>query len=172
MKDASMEHSLFLRQYKYEIPGTSAPGTGLPVAAEDKQPNNEPAFLVFFDFENGGFQLESDYSFIGNTNTKVRNSWLNQQTSRIFIEADMKPEIPAGPNDNLTHELILSLKGSIYNGRQRCKCSGLLRLNRIPQKDSSHWMIYCNLVDNDMDTFEIRLKLPVFTSLIEYPSDN
>jgi hypothetical protein len=84
----------------------------------------------------------------------------------------MKPEIPAGPNDNLTHELILSLKGSIYNGRQRCKCSGLLRLNRIPQKDSSHWMIYCNLVDNDMDTFEIRLKLPVFTSLIEYPSDN
>src|SRR5690349_9504254 len=116
MKDPSMEHSLFLRQYKYEIPGPSAPV--------------EPAFLVFFDFENGGFQLESDYTFIGNANCKVKSSWLNKQASRIFIEADMKPEIPAGPNDNLTHELILSLKGSIYNGRQRCKCSGLLRLNR------------------------------------------
>jgi hypothetical protein len=172
MKDANMEHSLFLRQYKYEVPAASTPGTGLPVQAEQGNPHNEPAFLVFFDFENGGFQLEGDYSFIGNTNGKVRNSWLNQQTNRIFIEADMKPEIPAGPNDNLSHELILSLKGSIFNGRQRCKCSGLLRLNRIPQRDKTQWMIYCNLVDNDMDIFEIKLRLPVFTSKIQTPGDN
>jgi hypothetical protein len=171
MKDASMEHSLFLRQYKYEIPGAPASNMGLPVKPDAGQPKHEPAFLIFFDFENGGFQLEGDYRFIGNTNTRVKDSWLNQQTNRIFIEADMKPEIPAGPNDNLTHELILSLKGSIYNGRQQCKCFGLLRLNRNAQ-NMAQWMIYCNLVDNDMDIFEIKLMLPVFTSLMQTPGDN
>ena len=153
-----MEHSLFLRQYKYEIPG---PTTG------------SAALLAYFDFESGGFQLEGDLRFI-HANNRIKNSRLNNKNNqyRLLIDAVMKPEIPAGPNDNLDNELLLCLKGSFFDGQKQHRCSGILRLNRNWQDNKGQWMIYCNLIDNDLDFFEIKLTLPVFTNLIHTPGYN
>jgi hypothetical protein len=166
-----MEHSLFLRQYKYEIPASTPAIKGLP-KGELGQVNQEPALCAFFDFENGGFQLEGDYLFLSNANNRQKNFWHTRDKIRIFIEAKMKPEIPAGPNDNLRNELLLTLKGSIYNGEQKYRCSGLLRLNRSWKSNKAQWMIYCSVMDNDLDVFEIRLNLPVITSLVQTPGYN
>lgn len=159
-----MDHSLFLRQYKFEV--LNSIKSEKPGDAEQK-----PALLAYFDFESGGFQLEGDYRYI-NPNTKVKNSRSNKNNNRFLIDAKMQPEIPAGPNDNLDNELLLCLKGSFYNGRRLHRCSGLLRLNRYIQKNKAQWVIYCNLVDNDMDLFEIKLTLPVFTNLVHTPGYN
>lgn len=151
-----MEHSLFLRQYKYE---------------ELDEVTLQPLLLAYFDFESGGFQLEGDPWFI-NVHNRVKNSCLKSNTKRLFIDASMKPEIPAGPNDNLNNELLIFLNGSFINGRCKHRCSGLLRLNRKWQNNKAQWMIYCNLIDNNLDFFELKLTLPVFTSLVESPGDN
>lgn len=153
-----MEHTLFLRQYKYEIPRPEAGIEG-------------PALVAYFDFESGDFQLEGDRQYIF-SNNKIKNSRLNKKNNRLLIDATMKPEIPAGPNDNLKNELLLYVKGSFYNGRQQFKCSGLLRLNRTWKNDKEQWMIDCNLIDNDLDFFEIRLSLPVYTNLIHTGGNN
>lgn len=153
-----MEHSLFLRQYKYELPALPAP-------------NPQPGFLAFFDFENGGFQLECDYRFIVSDNKRDQKA-LSSRATRIFIEAEMKAEIPSGPDDNLKNELLLFLKGTIYDGERKCRCTGLLQLNRNYKSNKEQWMIYCNLVDNDMDIFEIKLKLPVITNMTQVPHNN
>lgn len=145
-----MEHSLFLRQYKYEIPSLV---------------NARPALSAFFDFENGDFLLEGDYKYVLNGENDTRKK-------RFLVNAEMKPEIPAGPDDNLSTELLVHLKGFLYNGERQSMCSGLLRLNRNLKGNKMQWMIYCNLVDNDMDVFEIRLKLPVITSLVQAPGEN
>src|SRR5688572_27615068 len=114
LNSAVMEHSLFLRQYKYEILD---------------EITLQPLLQAYFDFESGGFQLEGDPWFI-NANNRVKNSRLNSNTKRLLIDANMKPEIPAGPNDNLNNELLLFLNGSFVSGRRQHRCSGLLRLNR------------------------------------------
>jgi hypothetical protein len=150
-----MEHSLFLRQYKIEILRSAS----------------QPALLAFFDFESGDFQLEGDGQFI-KSNNHIKKSRLNDKHTSLLIQANMKPEIPAGPNDNLNNELLLLLKGSFYNGRQQHRCSGLLRLNRSYKDNKAQWTIYCNLVDNDLDFFEIKLTLPVFTSLVNTAGSN
>lgn len=151
-----MEHSLFLRQYKYEI------------VRDDYR---EPALLAFFDFESGGFQLEGDYRFI-HANNRIKNSRLYNYNTRLTIDACMKPEIPAGPHDNLNNELLLFLTGTFYNGLRQHRCSGLLRLNRHIKNNMTQWMIYCNLIDNNLDFFEIKLTLPVFTSLVQTAGNN
>jgi hypothetical protein len=151
-----MEHSLFLRQYKYEILD---------------EVTLQPTLLAYFDFESGGFQLEGDSWFI-NANNRIKNSRLHKNTTRLLIDANMKPEIPAGPNDNLNNELLLFLHGSFYNGRRQYRCSGLLRLNRKWQNNKAQWMIYCNLIDNNLDFFELKLTLPVFTSLTQTAGNN
>lgn len=162
-----MEHSLFLRQYKYEIPGSSTSYPGLIANKESRLFNQLPALSAFFDFENGDFQLEADSRYLLTEGNGDKNPWINNRQERFFISANMKPEIPDGPDDNLRNELLLFLKGSIYNGERQSMCSGLLRLNRDMQSAKSHWTIYFNLVDNDLDVFEIRLKLPVITSLVD-----
>jgi hypothetical protein len=156
-----MEHSLFLRQYKFEILH--------PTASADAE--QKPALIAYFDFESGGFQLEADYCYI-DANNRVKNSRSKNKSNRLLIDAKMQPEIPAGPNDNLDNELLLCLKGSFYNGRRLHRCSGILRLNRNLQKKLAPWMIYCNLVDNDLDFFEIKFCLPVFTNLVQTPGNN
>jgi hypothetical protein len=158
VNQAGMEHSFFLRQYKYEIPGS-------PV-------NAQPALRAFFDFEHGGFQLESDNQYIVNTNTKNKKSWPRRKSDRFFVEANMKPEIPSGPDDNLHNELLLNLNGTIHYGKRKFKCSGLLILNRNLLENKTQWTIYCNLMDVDLDIFEIKLKVPVFTGLAKTASDN
>jgi hypothetical protein len=167
-----MEHSLFLRQYKYEIPGSSTAFSGLPASKESRLISQLPALSAFFDFENGDFQLEADSRYLLNENTRVKNPWINNHQERLFISANMKPEIPDGPDDNLRNELLLFLKGSIYNGERQSMCSGLLRLNRNWQSKKTYWTIYFNLVDNDLDVFEIRLRLPVITSLVDKAEKN
>jgi len=165
-----MEHSLFLRQYKFEIPRSATAVAGVSTKIKSTKDIQEPALRVLFDFENGCFLLEGDCGLIVSTNTRHKNSWLNGKNARVFIDANMKPEIPDGPDDNLNMELLLCLKGHIQNGDRQFKCSGILRLNR--HSNDSQWMIYCNLVDNDMHFFEIRLNLPVFTTIIQSPGDN
>jgi hypothetical protein len=167
-----MEHSLFLRQYKYEIPGSPSAFTAFPIKDNAGQAIHQPEFLAFFDFESGDFQIEGFSHSIITANQRYKNSWLTQQNTRVFIDADMKPEIPAGPNDNLGNELLLYINGSIYNGQRRVRCSGLLRLNRSSHNNNAQWMIYCNLVDDDMNAFEIKLRLPVFTNVVKAPGDN
>lgn len=157
-----MEHSLFLRQYKYEIPGLPTGGKSSPVT-------KKYALRALFDFENGEFQLEGDASYILNDSNRFKSLAKN---TRFFIDAKMKPEIPAGPDDNLKNELLLCLKGSILKGDRQYKCSGLLSLNRNWQGQKTQWMIYCNMVDNDLDFFEIRLILPVFTNITQAPDEN
>lgn len=156
-----MEHSLFLRQYKFEILSPTASN-----AAEQK-----PALIAYFDFESGGFRLEADYQYI-HSNNPVKNSPSIYRFNRFLIDAKMQAEIPSGPNDNLNNELLLCLKGSFYNGCRMHRCSGILRLNRNLQKKLAPWMIYCNMVDNDLDFFEIKFSLPVFTSLVQTPANN
>jgi hypothetical protein len=167
-----MEHSLFLRQYKYEIPGSSTAFSGLPAGKEARLINQLPALSAFFDFENGDFQLEADSRFLLNESMRANNPWINNNQERLFINANMKPEIPSGPDDNLRNELLLFLKGSIFNGERQSKCSGLMRLNRNWQSKKAYWTIYFNLVDNDLDLFVIKVRLPVITSLVDAAEKN
>lgn len=166
-----MEHSLFLRQYKYEILGSTV-DAGVPALNQLGQISREPALWAFFDFENGNLQLEGDYRYILHSNNGNKNGWLRYHKNRVFIDANMKPEIPAGPDDNLNNELLLLLKGSIYNGSQRHICSGLLSLSRTGINIDSQWMIYCTLMDNDLNRFEIKFKLPVYTGITKSPNHN
>jgi len=84
----------------------------MPSGKETRLITSLPALSAFFDFENGDFQLEADSRFIINECIGNNNPWISNQQERVFISANMKPEIPSGPDDNLKNELLLFLKGS------------------------------------------------------------
>lgn len=171
-KGISMKQNLFLKQYQYEIPASSITFPLSPKNGNTAPAKQEPALWAFFDFENNSLQLEGDCHFILKANKRFENSWFNYYKSRVFIDVTMKPEAAVNPNDAGNNEMLLFLKGSIYDGQRRGFCSGLLRLHRIWHSSKTQWIIYCNLVDNDLDVFEIKFKLPVFTSLFHKADNN